>query len=264
MKTHARFLMTALALGMAALVAAPELGAAEPDALAIMSAVYKRPQPSDTSGGLTMTLIDAKGRQRVRSLEQRIASFGGTDKKIMEFRSPADVKGTAFMNWSYGDEGKSDDQWIYLPALKRVKRISSDGKGDSFMGSDFSYSDLGDRSPSMDTHSIIGSETIAGEACWIIESRPKDTKESYSKTVSWVSKDRLTGLKRDYYDPKGGLLKTLVVKETKTVGPYLMITKTEMHNVQKDSRTRMEFDQLRLDTGIKEDLFTERTLTRGL
>ncbi|MGD9940975.1 MAG: outer membrane lipoprotein-sorting protein [Clostridia bacterium] len=261
MKIKALNLTAALLLGLMAVVAA---GAEEPTALSIMQAVYDRPQPADTSGLLTMTLIDAKGKERVRSLDQRLATFGGVEKKIMEFLSPADVKGTSFMNWSYDEEGRSDDQWIYLPALKRVKRISSDSKGDAFMGSDFTYDDLAERHPSRDTHTIIGTESLDGEACWIIESKAKDTSEVYSKTVSWISKDRLTGIKRDYYDRKGALLKTLTVQELKTIDGYLMITITEMHTIRKNTRTRMVFDDLKLDTGITDDLFSERTLTRGL
>ncbi|MDX9957982.1 MAG: outer membrane lipoprotein-sorting protein [Spirochaetia bacterium] len=261
MKIKALNLTAALLLGLMAVVAA---GAEEPTALSIMQAVYDRPQPADTSGLLTMTLIDAKGKERVRSLDQRLATFGGVEKKIMEFLSPADVKGTSFMNWSYDEEGRSDDQWIYLPALKRVKRISSDSKGDAFMGSDFTYDDLAERHPSRDTHTIIGTESLDGEACWIIESKAKDTSEVYSKTVSWISKDRLTGIKRDYYDRKGALLKTLTVQELKTIDGYLMITVTEMHTIRKNTRTRMVFDDLKLDTGITDDLFSERTLTRGL
>jgi len=261
MKGKSQHLTAALLLG---LLAVATVGATEPTAESIMQAVYDRPQPADTSGLLTMTLIDAKGRERVRSLEQRLATFGGVEKKIMEFKSPADVKGTAFMNWSYAEAGKSDDQWIYLPALKRVKRISSDGKSDAFMGSDFSYDDLAERHPSRDSHTIIGSESLNGESCWIIESRAKDSSEAYSRTISWISRERLTGLKREYYDRKGVLLKTLTVQETRTIGGYLMITRTEMHNVQKNTRTRMEFTDLQLDTGITDDLFSERTLTRGL
>jgi outer membrane lipoprotein-sorting protein len=261
MKLNTRNFAAALVL---VFFTAPALSAAGPDAEAIIASVYNRPQPADTSGTLTMTLVDAKGRERVRSLEQRLAAFKGVEKKIMEFKGPADVKGTAFMNWSYDEPGKSDDQWIYLPALKRVKRISSDGKGDAFMGSDFSYDDLAERHPSRDTHAVIGSEAISGEECWIIESKAKDSSESYSKTVSWISKSRLTGLKRDYYDRKGTLLKTLAVQELKTVGKYLMITRTEMHNIQRNTRTRMEFGELKLDTGLKDELFSERTLTRGL
>ncbi len=243
---------------------APGPGAQEKTALAIMTAVYERPQPSDMSATLTMTLVDSKGKERTRSLDQRLASFGGVDKKIMVFQSPADVRGTSFMNWSYAEAGKGDDQWIYMPALKRVKRITSDGKGGSFMGSDFSYDDLGARHPSVDSHVVLGSEILAGEECWMIESKPKGAGDSYSRTVSWISKNRLVGFKRDYYDKKGGLLKTLSVLETKPMGSYLMITRTEMHNVQTSHRTRMEFTAIKLDTGIADEQFSERAMTKGL
>ncbi|OHD21538.1 MAG: hypothetical protein A2Y38_18000 [Spirochaetes bacterium GWB1_59_5] len=249
---------------MFCLAFAPALGAQEKTALAIMMAVYQRPQPVDMSATLTMTLVDSKGKERPRSLDQRLASFGGVDKKIMVFQSPADVRGTSFMNWSYEEAGKGDDQWIYMPALKRVKRITSDGKGGSFMGSDFSYDDLGARHPSKDSHVILGSDTVAGEECWMIESKPKDPGDSYSRTVSWISKNRLVGFRRDYYDKKSALLKTLSVLETRTMGTYLMITKTEMHNVQANHRTRMEFTAIKLDTGIADEQFTERAMAKGL
>ena len=249
---------------MLCLAFAPALGAQEKTADAIMTAVYRRPQPADMSATLTMTLVDSKGKERIRSLDQRLAGFGGVDKKIMVFQRPADVRGTSFMNWSYAEAGKGDDQWIYMPALKRVKRITSDGKGGSFMGSDFSYDDLGARHPSMDSHVIVGSETVAGEECWMIESKPKDAGDSYSRTVSWISKSRLIGFRRDYYDKKGALLKTLSVLETKTIGSYLMITRTEMHNAQTNHRTRMEFTAIELDAGIADEQFTERAMMKGL
>lgn len=249
---------------MLCLVFAPALGAQEKTALAIMTAVYERPQPSDMSATLTMTLVDSKGKERVRSLDQRLGSFGGVDKKIMVFQSPADVRGTSFMNWSYGQAGKGDDQWIYMPALKRVKRITSDGKGGSFMGSDFSYDDLGARHPSADSHAILGSEVLAGEECWMVESKPQDAADGYSRTVSWISKSRLIGFRRDYYDKKGALLKTLSVLETRTMGPYLMITRTEMRDVQANHRTRMDFTAIRLDTGIADEQFSERAMAKGL
>jgi len=256
-----RSILPALLLGLAF---ATTLGAEEKTALSIMTAVYERPQPADMKATLTMTLVDSKGKERVRALEQRLASFGGVDKKIMMFQAPADVRGTSFMNWSYAEAGKGDDQWIYMPALKRVKRITSDGKGGSFMGSDFSYDDLGARHPSRDDHVILGSETVAGEECWIIESTPKEAGDGYSRTVSWISKSRLIGFKRDYYDKKGALLKTLSVLETKTMGPYLMITRTEMRNAQSNHRTRMEFTAIELDTGIADEQFSERAMMKGL
>lgn len=230
----------------------------------IMRDVFNRPEPVSMSAELTMTLIDSKGKERTRELVQISASFPGVDKKIMEFAAPADVKGTAFMNWSYAENGKSDDQWIYLPALKRVRRISSDGKGDSFMGSDFSYDDLGVRHPDRDTHTVTGSETVGDEECWVIESVPKEKKGQYSKTVSWISKERTMGLKREFFDSKGNLLKVLSVLETKTQAGYELITRTEMKNVQKNHRTTMAFGNVKIDQDVSEDAFTERALTRGV
>ena len=230
----------------------------------IMLNVYNRPQPKDMSALLTMTLIDSKGRERTRSLKQLSADYGSTEKKIMQFQSPADVRGTSFMNWSYAETGKSDDQWIYLPALKRVKRISSDGRGDSFMGSDFSYDDLAERHPDEDSHTILGSETVNGEECWVIESVPKDKAYSYSRVVSWVSKNKLLGFRRDFYDKGEKLLKTLSIHKAEEISGFIMITHTEMHNVQKNHRTTMEFTSMELDKGIQESSFTERSMMKAL
>jgi len=105
--------------------------------LEVIQNVYNRPTGNDMTGNLVMTIENSRGNQRVRKIKQYLKDFGKDEKKIMFFLSPADVKNTSFMTWSYDDESKSDDQWIYLPALKKVKRISSDSKGDYFMGSDF-------------------------------------------------------------------------------------------------------------------------------
>ncbi|MFA6506194.1 MAG: outer membrane lipoprotein-sorting protein [Treponemataceae bacterium] len=238
--------------------------AAEPSGADIMQAVYERPQGKDLSGLLTMTLVDARGKERVRSIKQISGNFAAGDKKLMVFQSPADVRGTSFMNWSYDAEGKNDDQWIYLPALKRVKRISSEGRGDSFMGSDFTYDDLGARHPSEDTHKTTGTESVDGESCWVVESVPKDTKNLYSRTVTWVSKEKNVGLKRDYYDKRGTLLKTLQIAKIESLSSVWVIRQTEMKNVQKNTSTRMEFSDVVIDSGIAEDAFSERAMTRGL
>jgi outer membrane lipoprotein-sorting protein len=238
--------------------------AAEPTGADIMRAVYERPQGKDQSGLLTMTLVDARGKERVRSIKQISGSFAAGDKKLMIFQSPADVRGTAFMNWSYDAEGKIDDQWIYLPALKRVKRISSEGRGDSFMGSDFTYDDLGARHPAEDTHTAAGTENVDGEACWVVESVPQDAKSVYSRTVTWVSKEKNIGIKRDYYDKRGALLKTLKIAKIDYLSSVWVVRRTEMRNVQKGTSTRMEFSDVVIDSGIGEDAFSERAMTRGL
>lgn len=228
----------------------------------IMEAVYNNPSGDDLQGQLEMRLTNKQSDQRVRQLQQYIKDEGDTEKTIMFFVSPADVKNTSFMSWSYAD-GRDDDQWIYLPALKRVKRISSDSKSDAFMGSDFTYDDLGDRHPNEDEHQLLKEEIVEGKPCYVVESTPKDVDYIYSKTVTWVAKDSFIGLKRDFYDEDGKLLKTLRIKDYEQINGFWVILETEMHNVQNDHRTTMKFTNVQINQGIPASKFTERSMTLG-
>ena len=249
---------------MAMLIMIATLSAQEITGLQIIENVYNRPTGQDQEGDLTMSLINSRGDERVREIKQFLKDFGKMEKKIMFFVTPADVRNTSFMNWSYDEAGKDDDQWIYLPALKKVKRISSDSKSDYFMGSDFTYDDLGDRHPSSDTHKLLREETIDGEVCYVVESIPKEEEYMYSKTITWIIKDKWIGKKKEFYDEDEDLLKTLTVNETKVIKDYIVITLSEMHNVQKDHKTVMKLDNVILDSGVSDDKFTERMMKRGM
>ncbi|KAA3620471.1 MAG: outer membrane lipoprotein-sorting protein [Calditrichaeota bacterium] len=235
-----------------------------PTALEIIQNVYNRPTGEDQAGELTMTLINSRGDQRVREIKQYVKEFGKDEKKIMYFIAPADVRNTSFMNWSYDEAGRDDDQWIYLPALKKVKRISSDSKSDYFMGSDFTYDDLGDRHPTADTHKILRQENLDGEECYVVESIPKEKEYMYSRTVTWIIKDKWIGLKKEFYDEDEELLKTLTVKKFDKIKGYWIILHSRMHNVQKDHTTDMDLANLKVDIGIPDNEFTERMMKRGL
>ena len=249
---------------MAVLIMAATLSAQEITGLKIIENVYNRSTGEDQEGDLTMSLINSRGDERVREIKQYLIEFGDMEKKIMFFISPADVRNTSFMNWSYDEVGKDDDQWIYLPALKKVKRISSDSKSDYFMGSDFTYDDLGDRHPSSDTHKLLREETLDGEDCYVVESIPEEDEYMYSKTITWIIKDKWIGKKKEFYDEDEDFLKTLTVNETKVIKDYIVITLSEMHNVQKDHRTIMKLDNVIIDSGVSENKFTERMMKRGL
>ena len=246
------------------LVMGTVLFAQEITGLQVIENVYSRPTGNDQTADLTMTLENSRGDQRVRIIKQFVKDFGEMEKKIMFFVSPADVHNTAFMNWSYSADGKNDDQWIYLPALKRVKRISSDSKSDYFMGSDFTYDDLGDRQPNADSHTILREEELDGEMCFVVESIPNEEEYMYSKTISWVVKDKWIGKKKEFYDEDEDLLKILTVKEVENIKDYLVITISEMHNVQKDHTTKMELKNVKVNTGISDNKFTERMMKRGM
>jgi len=236
----------------------------QPDGLEIIKKVYNRETGNDQTAQLTMTLIDSRGNKRVRTIKQLLQNGKKVEKKIMFFVSPADVRNTSFMNWSYSKEGKSDDQWIYLPALKRVKRISSDSKSDYFMGSDFTYDDLGDRQPAADNHKFLKMEKIDNDECFVIESKPKEEDYMYSKTLTWVIKDKWIGKKKEFYDEDGELLKILEVKDYKKINGYWIILHSEMKNVQKKHSTEMSLKDVKINIGITDRQFTERMMKRGI
>lgn len=230
----------------------------------IIEKVYNRIAPEDQKGELIMTLENSRGDQRVREISQYILESETMEKKIMFFNAPADVRDTSFMSWSYNEEGKDDSQWIYLPALKKVKRISSSGSSDYFMGSDFTYDDLGDRHPSEDNHKYLRTETFEGEMCYVVESSPKEEDYMYSRTVTWIIADKWIGLKKVFYDEDGDELKILSVKEFENIEGFWIIQDSEMHNIQKDHKTKMELNDLELDSGLQDRIFSERIMMRGL
>ena len=241
-----------------------QLLAQEMTARDIIEKVYNRPEGDDMTSSLTMTLTNKSGSERVRKIKQFTKDFGDVEKSIMFFQSPADVKNTSFMNWTYDDPSKSDDQWIYLPALKKVKRISSDSKSDYFMGSDFTYDDLGDRKVDDDTHTLLREETIDGVDYWVIQSIPKDEDYMYSKTITWIRKDNYIGLKKEFYDEDSELLKTLKIKKFENISGFDIITRSEMENIQKNHKTTMTLDNVQINTGISASKFSERMMMRGI
>ncbi len=230
----------------------------------IVKRAYNLPSGDDQTSQLTMTLINKSGQTRVRKIQQYTKDFGSVEKSIMFFMSPADVKNTSFMNWSYDDENKEDDQWIYLPALKKVKRISSDSKSDYFMGSDFTYDDLGDRKLDADVHKLLREETVNGHACYVVESVSKDEDYMYSKTITWIRKDNFVGMKKEFYDEDGELLKTLSIKEVKKISGYWIITHSVMQNVQNNHKTIIKLSNISINTGVPASKFTERMMMRGI
>jgi outer membrane lipoprotein-sorting protein len=212
---------------------------------------------------LRMTLASGRGAPRIREVSYYFKDYGDTDKILMVFQSPRDVAGTAYLSFSYDDESRDDDIWLYLPAMRRVRRITGSGKNDDFMGTDFTYEDMGSRSLSKDTFTFKGEESIDGEACRVVEALPKDKSDPYGRRVVRVRKDSHIIAAVDYYDRQNKLLKTLRVSGIQKIDNIWTALKMEMTNVQNKHATLIEMSEIKFNIPLDDTLFAVTTLERG-
>ncbi len=213
---------------------------------------------------MLMTLKNRHGQESIRKIRMRTLEVEGDgDKSLTIFDNPKDVKGTAFLNFTHktGD----DDQWLYLPALKRVKRISSRNKSGSFMGSEFSYEDFSSQEVEKYSYRWIRDEVYEGQECFIVELYPVDRKNSgYTKQVTWVDKKEYNTLKIEFYDRKNSHLKTLTFSDYKKyLDKFWRPDRLQMVNHQNGKSTRLEFVDYKFQTGLKDSDFSKNALKRA-
>jgi hypothetical protein len=237
----------------------------QPTGRDIMQMVKDQPDGENRKSVMTMKLINHRNAVRERCLISYSLDLGNDSKSIMFFQSPADVKGTGFLSWQYDDPGKDDDRWLYLPAMKKVRRISgASAKKEKFMGSDFTYDDMGGRNVDEDKHLLKGEEQMEGKDCWVVESVPCTDNPTYSKKVSWIRQDALIPVKVEFYDRMGTLHKTLIASQISKEGDYWTARKLEMTSHQRSHRTLIEIEQIDYDLAMDESMFTVPALERGL
>lgn len=234
----------------------------EPDGREIMTQAYNRADGQDRTSTMTMTLINKRGSERVRKVESWSKDYGPDRKSVMVFDEPADVRGTAYLSWDYAEIGKDDDKWLYMPAMKKVRRISGSSRNEYFMGTDFTYDDMGKRAVAKDTHTLAGSETVHGHDCWKVESVPVDPEDLYTRRVVWVSKTALMTLKAEYYD-KDGLVKVYNALDFKEQDGFWTLLRSEMDNVSREHKTVMEVASIRYDAGLEDGMFQVSAIERG-
>jgi outer membrane lipoprotein-sorting protein len=187
----------------------------------------------------------------------------GLDNSVMVFKEPASVKNTRFLMKE--NDGRNDDQWIYLPALKKVKRIASGEKDNAFMGSDFSYGDMESRDADEDNHSLLREESLNGESVWVVESIPLPGHEiGYSRVISWVSKDSHMPLKVEFYNDKSDALeKTMINEDIRMVDGQWTIYKVTMTDASSGHKTVMSINKVRYNIPVKPGYFTTNYLQTG-
>jgi len=217
----------------------------------------------DFTANLLMVLRNRHGQESVRKIRIRTLEVEGDgDKGLSIFDNPRDVKGTAFLTFSHkvGD----DDQWLYLPALKRVKRISARNKSGSFMGSEFAYEDISSQEVEKYTYKWIRDEVYDGQECFVMERYPVDKKNSgYTRQVTWIDKSEYREWKVEYYDRKNSLLKTLTISGYQQyLDKYWRADEMNMVNHQNGKSTRLVWSNYRFRVGLKDRDFNKNTLKR--
>ncbi|CAA0105343.1 Uncharacterised protein [BD1-7 clade bacterium] len=220
----------------------------------------------DSTSEMKMTLRTPSGKENVRNIKLKSLEVGDDgDKSLMVFEEPKDVAGTAFLSFSHIAE--PDDQWIYLPALKRVKRISSKKKSGSFMGSEFSFEDLASFEVEKYDFKYLRDEPCGKDnklTCFVLESTPRDKYSGYTKLISWVDQDEYRTQKTEFYDRKKSLLKVMTVNSYELIdGKFWRPSESLMENKQTGKSTQLQWNDILMGTGLTEGDFSKNNLKRA-
>jgi outer membrane lipoprotein-sorting protein len=221
----------------------------------------------DSTTRSTFRLINAAGQQRVRETDGQTKLIAGTtdNRRLVNFLSPADVRGTKTLLVEHS--AADDDIWIYLPAMKKVRRLVASNKKDSFVGTDFSYGDVIGHKVEDWNHKVVRQENIDGRDCYVVESTPKlpevADNTGYSKRVSWIDKESYVALRGEIYDQSRELLKRTRAEDVRRVDPKndrYQPMKLTAENVQTGHKTIIEFENFKANVGVGDEVFAARSL----
>jgi predicted RND superfamily exporter protein/outer membrane lipoprotein-sorting protein len=222
----------------------------------------------DSTFNATFTLINKDGQERIRKTygTTKLAGNGTDNMRMTRFLAPADVKGTVSLLMEHSE--KNDDIWIYLPALKKVRRLVASNKKDSFVGTDFSNADVLGKDSDW-KYKLLREEVQDGQACYVVEALPKSetvkTNTGYSRRVMWVRKDNLASVQGEYWDESGALLKTAKFTDIQLVdakrGKWQAM-RLEANNVQTGHRTIIRFENFKVNQHLEDDFFTARYMEK--
>ncbi len=237
----------------------------------IAQKVHDRDDGDNSTSNMKMILIDKKGHNRVRELKRYAKDKGEDELKLMFFLTPADVRNTGFLTYDYEDSNKDDDQWLYLPELRKVKRIASSDKSSSFMGSDFTYSDMTSRNVEDYTYKIMKETKVGGHKTWQMLVTPKTDKTieetGYTKSIVFVRQDNFVIVQALHYIKAGKKLKYMKITSLQeidgiwSVKKMQMVTKKGKKTIHK---TVFEFTDIKYNQDLEESFFSTRTLEKGI
>lgn len=238
-----------------------------PAGLDIMKKQRDLQRAKDEEETQRMTLINKNGESKERKVV-RLTITGREDlsKILIRFLAPRDVENSGLLTWEARDG--NDDQWLYLPAAKKTKRIASSGKKNRFMGTDFAFEDLRPENLAVHTYNVVGAETVDGQDCFVVEALPANEKQAeesgYSKRKLWIRKDIYYTVKREYHDKKGQVEKVQADRNLINVkGSIWRANEIEMRDMQAGTRTVVAIEARAQEKGLKDSQFTEAALEKG-
>ena len=245
-------------------------GSPLPVGRAIMEEVNARGEGATMRHRTNMQLINRQGKVREREMVSVRKYFGEERRSVLFFTRPSKEAGTAFLTYDYGEEVKEDDQWLYLPALRKVRRISASERGAYFMGTDFTYADIkqGMKVPVGDFRwTTIGEETVDGAACYVVEGLPASEALAkdlgYGKTLVYVDTVKWLVRKATFWDTNLNLLKTVTTAEVQKVQGIWTIHRIEAENHKTEHKTIMRISDVEYDGAVRDSMFDRHALERG-
>lgn len=273
-KTVQKTVFTGVAGTLFFLTIIPVTYAAEnglPTGLDVALQINARDEGQSVSRNLTMEMIDRRGKKRIRETRGFRKYFGQEKRTVIFYLSPKSVKDTAFMTYDYPTANKDDDQWLYLPAMRKVRRISASDRGDYFLGTDFTYEDIKKETKvTIEDYDrkTLRQDNIDGHRVFVVESIPVNADVAnelgYSKVLQWVDADIWIVRKAEFWGNRGKLLKTITSSDIRQVQAIWTTHRLEVFNHKTKHQTIFTFSDVDYQSPVKNALFTKRTLRRGL
>ncbi len=213
-----------------------------------------------------LKLVSKGGATKERKLTRSILTGASDlDKILVRFQAPRDVENTGLLTWEAKDG--NDDQWLYLPSVKKPKRIAASAKKNRFMGTDFAYEDLRSEALGVHTYAVLGSEVVEGADCWVVEAKPATERQAadsgYSRRKIWIRKDHHVTVKREFYDKQERLEKVETHRRVVNVGGTAWRSdEVEMRDVQAGTKTLVTVESRTVNRGLRDEFFSEAELIR--
>ena len=233
--------------------------------------INERPDGATVSRVIEMELIDRNGKSKVRNARSFRKYVGDERRLVMFYQEPRNIRGTAFLTYDYAEADRTDDQWLYLPAMRKVRRISGSERGDYFMGTDFSYDDMKQETKvSLDdyTRTTLAKEDYNGREVYVVEATPVSDEVAeelrYSKVVSWVDTEIWITLKSEFWDVQGNPLKTVVFDDIRQVDGIWTVHLMTVENHKTGHKTVFRISDVGYDTEVSDKLFSREAMRRGV